>query len=306
MHLKEIPLSIVITTYNRYNLLKRCINSIINQDYKNYEIIIIDDHSIPSYENEIIKEFPQIRYIYQDKNTGPGAARNKGISVAENNYIIIMDDDDIFANNAFKKINGFLFHNSHLNYPVYNFLCTTTPKSNDELYNVYSFSDYIAGSIVGDTTHVINKELFWNINRYQFPISRIGAEMLLWLQIARDFGYILVNEIIVQVTEDSSERLTDISRQVKNADLFAQYQIDVIAQFEMDILNSNGLPFLISKYIGAITYLLLEGKKKYAFYYWRKLCSLSKKSVVLFPLFILPRKIIILLFYKYRKYERAK
>lgn len=81
----EIPLSIVITTYNRPKILERCLKSIQEQSYSNIEIIVVDDHSIPSYEKDIRRKFPEIKYVYQEKNSGPGPARNRGIELAKNN-----------------------------------------------------------------------------------------------------------------------------------------------------------------------------------------------------------------------------
>jgi len=115
-------MSVVITTYNRPELLKRCIESIYSQNYSLIEIIVVDDHSVPSYKNTIIDMYPNIKYIYQKENRGPGIARNKGIKLARNNFVILIDDDDIFIEGAFNEIKKFLSNNSDLNYPVFNFL----------------------------------------------------------------------------------------------------------------------------------------------------------------------------------------
>ena len=182
----EVPLSIVITTYNRQAELKRCIESIIKQNYTNYEIIVVDDHSPNSYEFEIKKEYPQIKYFYMEFNSGPGKGRNRGIEEASNNYVVIIDDDDVFIPIAFKKISHFIQSQKNIEDPVIHFLCNTTEYEGNTFFSHYSFEQYLEGNIKGDTTHVINKKVFCE-NNYEFPNSRIGAELLLWYQIAIDF-----------------------------------------------------------------------------------------------------------------------
>lgn len=302
----EIPLSIVITTYNRFDLLERCIQSILQQQYRNYEIIIVDDHSIPSYREDILNKYPNINYIYKDKNEGPGSARNIGISLAKNNFVIIMDDDDVFVDNAFHKIDEFIKKHQQLNFPVYHFLCSSTKTKSDFEYKILSFSEYLNGEVIGDVIHVLDKSVFLEGNKYRFPELKIGAEILLWYRVTLDYGYLIVNEIVVKVMDDSPQRLTNFDQQIQNAALFAQFQIDVINRFEKDMLKANSLSLVIDKYKGAVTYLLLAKQKKLAFNYCWRLCKFSKKYLLFFLLFLLPQKVITIMFYQYRISRRQK
>jgi glycosyltransferase involved in cell wall biosynthesis len=88
-------ISIVIPYYNRPEKLIRCVNSIKNQTYNNYEIIIVDDCS------ETI--FPDLNcnhiYIKNDINKGPGASRNAGMDVAKGEFIAFLDSDDYWDKN---------------------------------------------------------------------------------------------------------------------------------------------------------------------------------------------------------------
>ncbi|MBK3497125.1 glycosyltransferase family 2 protein [Viridibacillus sp. YIM B01967] len=295
----ENSLSIVITTYNRPKMLKRCLASILNQNYSNYEIIVVDDHSKPSYQDEIMMEYSNVKYFYQNRNEGPGAARNRGIKEAINKYVVIMDDDDIFVNESFIAINNFLLNNKDLKYPVFNFLSSNTIVKYKKYYHVYSFSEMISDFIIGDVIHLIRKDLFDGY--YLFPTTKIGSESLLWYQIAIDFGFPIINNSIVQVMGDSPERLTNTNRQVEHANLFAEYQIDIITKFSKEILASNNEKFLVKKYVGAITYLLLSTQKKKALYYLGEILRISKKYIALITLFFIPNKVLIKLFNLYRK-----
>ncbi|MEM9509982.1 MAG: glycosyltransferase [Cyanobacteria bacterium P01_E01_bin.35] len=91
--------SVVIPTYNSAELVIQALNSVLNQTYSNYEIIVIDDGST-DHTHQLIASYQssnkhQIKYIYQD-NQGVAAARNKGIEVATGELIAFLDADDLF------------------------------------------------------------------------------------------------------------------------------------------------------------------------------------------------------------------
>ncbi|MFD1929263.1 glycosyltransferase family 2 protein [Sporosarcina siberiensis] len=297
----ETPLSVIITTYNRKTLLKRCLDSVKNQKYSNYQIIVVDDHSEPSYENEIISEYPDIKYIVQEENGGPGIARNTGILIADNNYVILMDDDDVFKEEAFTKINSFIQTSFDNSFPVFNFLISNARVEKICDYHIYSFKELIEGKLQGDLLHVINKKSFLEVNDYKFPNYKIGAESLLWYKIALDYGLPVVNEVLVNLGEDAKDRLTNIDRQVNSSLEFASFQLSIIKNYQSHLLTSGNKNFLIKKYQGAIMYLLLSGQKLKAIYYWIKLFKYTYKHILLLFLFILPKKSIIQLLKIYRK-----
>lgn len=86
--------SIIIPTYNRAHVILKAINSIINQSFKDWELIIVDDGSVDNT-RELIEEInnSQIKYIYQT-NQERSAARNNGIMNAAGQYICFLDSDD--------------------------------------------------------------------------------------------------------------------------------------------------------------------------------------------------------------------
>jgi len=92
--------SIVIPTYNRASTLVRCIESLLNQTYSDFEIIIVDDNSNDNSE-AIIKSIddPRIKYISHKKNLGANEARNTGIKYAVGELIAFQDSDDEWVNN---------------------------------------------------------------------------------------------------------------------------------------------------------------------------------------------------------------
>ena len=88
-------LTTIIPTYNRAALVKRAIQSVLNQTFQDFEIIVVDDSSVDNTE-EVVKGFrdDRIRYIRHPNNKGLPAGRNTGIKVASGEYIAFLDDDD--------------------------------------------------------------------------------------------------------------------------------------------------------------------------------------------------------------------
>lgn len=91
--------SIIIPTKNRSLLLKIAIESVLNQKYQDFELIVIDDHSDDNT-NEVVRAFNDSRITYTlNKSIERSAARNTGIDIAQGDYICFLDDDDYYTEN---------------------------------------------------------------------------------------------------------------------------------------------------------------------------------------------------------------
>lgn len=92
--------TVYIPTYNRLDLLKRAVESVRQQTYRNLEIIIVDDCSTDGthkYLEEISKQDSRIRYFLKEKNSGACVSRNIAIENAKGKFITGLDDDDYFT-----------------------------------------------------------------------------------------------------------------------------------------------------------------------------------------------------------------
>lgn len=104
---KEPRISVIIPTYNRAHLLGETLDSVLNQTYKNWECIIIDDGST-DHTLELMKEYlKDSRFSFiqrpEDKRKGACTCRNIGISNASGDYLQFLDSDDILASNKFES-----------------------------------------------------------------------------------------------------------------------------------------------------------------------------------------------------------
>jgi len=154
--------SIIIPTYNRSNLLSKAISSVINQTYKMWELIIVDDGS---YDNtkEVVQEFirkdARIKYFYQE-NKGQASALNRGLEESSGYFIAFLDDDDEWFPNKLEKQIELL-------------------KINPNLSMVYSDALICGGKLDGLLSSQISKKYQGCVYKYLLKENFITASTVL-------------------------------------------------------------------------------------------------------------------------------
>jgi glycosyltransferase involved in cell wall biosynthesis len=96
-----VKVSFIIPTYNRAHVIRRSLESALDQTYQDFEILIVDDGSTDETFNALapILQLPRVRYLRLEKNKGSQAARNTGIKNARGDYIAFLDSDDTWVPN---------------------------------------------------------------------------------------------------------------------------------------------------------------------------------------------------------------
>ncbi len=165
-------ISIIIPVYNGSKTIDKTINSVLDQTYNNFEIVVIDDGSIDNTKNvvqNIIKEDNRVKYFYQE-NGGVSKARNTGIEKSTGEYICFLDADDYYNNEfLFKMYNRIYEENCDICYCGYNIVKegkiykrNTKFKKNDILI------DYILEKTIIHTTCWMIKKDFLNNKNLRF------------------------------------------------------------------------------------------------------------------------------------------
>ena len=111
MNNKYVQVDCVVVTYNRLNLLKKCVDSLLNQSYKLKNIFIVNNNSNDDtkiYLDKLSKKYKNIKPINLTKNVGGAGGFNKGmksfINYSQSDYVWIMDDDTIPTYSALEKM----------------------------------------------------------------------------------------------------------------------------------------------------------------------------------------------------------
>lgn len=101
-------LSIVIPVYNVAEYLQTCIDSILVNDYRDWEVILVDDGSTdgisPQICDENVARHPELIRVIHQQNKGPGGARNTGLEAAKGEYLFFVDSDDTIAPKALETL----------------------------------------------------------------------------------------------------------------------------------------------------------------------------------------------------------
>jgi glycosyltransferase involved in cell wall biosynthesis len=150
--------SVIIPTYNRVFCIKRAIDSVLFQYYKNFEIIIIDDGSTDNteqfinetYKNEIENQL--IRY-FKIEHHGASKARNTALKNAKNEWITYLDSDDEYDVNFLKTVSKCIIQN-----PAYkNFYCKTlmyTNKNTKIQGKKFNYNDFYKKCYIGTSQYI--------------------------------------------------------------------------------------------------------------------------------------------------------
>lgn len=197
---KQELISVIMPVYNTDKYITEAINSVLNQTYDNFELIIVDDASTDN-SAKIIESFNnyKIKYIRLSKNGGAANARNVGLDNSKGNVICFIDSDDIWDKEKLKKQYEFmkkknvgfvyakykrLYENGKLREIKYKFLD----------YMVYS--DLISNTEIGTSTVMIDTNI---ISKDDVKMKHLGTceDTATWLRIAK-IGYkaYIYNEIL--------------------------------------------------------------------------------------------------------------
>jgi teichuronic acid biosynthesis glycosyltransferase TuaG len=178
--------SIILPYYKKINFFKETYKSIKNQNFKNFELIIIyDDQDLKDYYKilEIVKKNQKIKIFLNKKNLGAGLSRNFGIKKAQGKYIAFIDADDLWSKEKLKKQILFMRKNN------YKFTCCNYSKKFKKNIIIdikpkkkISYSDLIKNCQIGLSTVIIEKGL---VNNKLFPNFKTQEDLAAWLKTMR-------------------------------------------------------------------------------------------------------------------------
>tara|TARA_B100000686_G_scaffold16325_1_gene15271 strand:- start:3247 stop:4029 length:783 start_codon:yes stop_codon:yes gene_type:complete len=171
--INEIKVDIILPNHNSDRFFSDTINSILNQTFKNWQLIIVDDDSNANTK-ELLKKYEpnsKIKIIWLKKNKGPGFCRNIAMRYSKADYLAFIDSDDIwYKDKLLDQLNFMLNNNFEFTYTDYESF-----KSNDSPFSKYkkmnkitpprnfSFNTFIKNTSISTSTMIVKKNLVNNI-----------------------------------------------------------------------------------------------------------------------------------------------
>jgi glycosyltransferase involved in cell wall biosynthesis len=231
--------SIVIPAYNSANYLPQALDSVLNQTFRDYEIIVVDDGSTDETEQVLAPYRGLIRYIRKE-NGGPASARNAGIRQASGEYIAFLDADDIWLPDKLQSQIDFISKNPDLHvlftdcaiFDQHGFV-TSSIKENHNISARITFQDLLTKHFVPMSSIIVKRACLDEIGL--FDESLTGAEDYnLYLRLAQKFQFGYLDKVLVyhrkhenSLSEDLEQmRRDELTNLDKIANLFPDAKID--------------------------------------------------------------------------------
>src|SRR5690554_1902013 len=203
--------SVIIPLYNKELSVKNTIQSVLNQSYQDFEIVIVNDGSTDNSVKEVEKiDDKRIRLIHQE-NKGVSAARNRGIKEAKYEWIAFLDGDDLWEEDHLAEINNMMQH-----YPNEKVFVTSFVYSDGrEIYrhprssNIFKIENYfneaIKESLIWTSIVVVHKDCFATSGVFNEQLNR-GEDLDLWARLAKSFDIVKSSKVTAIYRVDAENR----------------------------------------------------------------------------------------------------
>lgn len=188
-------ISVIICTYNRAALLERAVASVLMQTEADFELLIVDDASIDETEKIVeawLVKDKRIKYFKNDHNLGIAKSRNYGVSLAQGEFIAMLDSDDYWLAPD-KLAQQVAYLESNLNLGLIGTAIRLETKSGKILKNdIYAGDDAVIRKLMlwknqfAQSSVLFRKVAFIKVGGYDVNLE-IGEDYDLWLKIGRDY-----------------------------------------------------------------------------------------------------------------------
>lgn len=236
-----VPISAVIPAFNSAGTIGRAVESVLGQTCRPAEVIVVDDGSTDETADVVRHYDGQVRLL-QQKNSGPAAARNRGIENSRHAWVALLDADDAWLPEKLQRQLPLLARDVAL---VHCYTVNDTEKFQGEL----NFARLWAHNYIGTSTVILNRQLTLAVGGFREDRALMGAEDYhLWLRLAATGRRIVTLRQELSLYEPPPQSLSGQTERVIQAELLnttliaQQFELcpEVLAQKQVTIHEEYG------------------------------------------------------------------
>ncbi|MGY5352382.1 glycosyltransferase family 2 protein [Wenyingzhuangia sp. IMCC45533] len=252
MKLENPRFSVIITLYNKENYIKETVLSVCNQDFKDFEVIIINDGSTDNSTNEVSTIKDDRITLFNIENKGVSYARNYGASKACSEYLVFLDGDDLWKKNHLSSIDTSIkkFPKLSIYTTKSHLLSKGKTKLKDysvddkEILKVDYFESSLKSSILHSSSLAVKKEVFLKEGGFDTKYSNY-EDIEFWFRLGLKYKIALnsLNTVFIKVVDNSlSRKKIDL----KKCYLFEDYDsFDSKSSYFNQVLDRNRLSIML-------------------------------------------------------------
>ena len=241
--------SVIIPYYKKQKFIKKTIHSVLNQTFRNFEIIIVNDEP-GKFSEKILTGFKKkdkrIKIISNHKNIGAGLSRNKAIKISKGKYIAFIDSDDLWKKNKLKsQINVMEKFNYDITHSAYYIINENNKKLAIRKSRNLNYNDLIKSCDIGLSTVMIKRNLLRNNKLFSNYSTK--EDYYLWLKLSKSghiFYYINQPLSYWRKTKDSLSSYTS-QKIIDSFKLYNHFEKNLFISFFRTIILSFN--FLLKK-----------------------------------------------------------
>lgn len=210
--------TVIIPTYNSAQFISEAIESVLNQTYRNFEIVVVDDGSMDNTRRILEPFSKKIKYIYQE-NSGPSKARNTGIQNSKGEYIAFLDADDTWLSEKLELQVKIISNNMHLGLIFTDSLTIENEKLGEKTFlnqkKCYEdllktkncihrpFKILFNENFVVTSTVMVRKKCFDRVGRFDESFSS-AEDRELWLRLSAYYDFALIPRVLIHKRNHSN------------------------------------------------------------------------------------------------------
>ena len=207
--------SIIIPTYNRLPMLKEAVDSVLAQDFEDFELIVVDDGSTDGTAGEMTEYGGRVKLLQHQQTRGVSTARNYGINHAKGKYISFLDSDDLWVKGKLKIQVNFLDENPH--YP----LCYTdeiwirkgkrvNPMLKHTKYSGWILEKCLPLCTISPSSVMMRKTLFSRVGLFDEALP-VCEDYDFWLRVSVRFPIFFINKKLIIKRGGHADQLSNRS-----------------------------------------------------------------------------------------------